>query len=431
MPSYYGVIPASEGSESTRKVYGDSSIYTPLPSIDIKNVMANDSTVDDWETASALWEYAITSRLTSSKPGNPLTNGLNDDDEKDENQMEGIEKTETQEKPIGDNALLMTETSWNPSKNREKGLEIAMESWGVPAYWLAQTGVLSAFASGKSSALVVDLGAATTSITPVHDGLVLRKGVTHSPLAGNYLSNQLRALFATTTPPINLHPHYLVTSKTPVDANAPAQATYRSFPSATAPASSFRTLQEDRILTEFKESVVAVWPGPGKLGGHNPSGTPNVEVAKSHPGKPFEMPDGWNALFPALDRFRPAEALFDAKMALGDSPQPPASQTVIESIKTALAAVDVDIRPHLLANVVVTGGTSLVAGFTERLNQELTLAYPGTRVRIQAPGNLAERRFGGWIGGSILASLGTFHQMWISRREYEEVGAGVVEKRCK
>lgn len=113
--------------------------------MDIKNVMADDSTVDDWDTAAALWEYAITSRLTGMRPGNPLTNGLNDDN-KGEDQMEGIEKSETQqEKPMGESALLMTEPGWNPAKAREKGLEIAMESWGVPAYWLAQTGVLSAY----------------------------------------------------------------------------------------------------------------------------------------------------------------------------------------------------------------------------------------------------------------------------------------------
>lgn len=230
-----------------------------------------------------------------------------------------------------------------------------------------------------------------------------------------------------------LTPHYLVVSKTPVDAAAPAIATYRSFPTGQEPQSSFRFLQEDRVLTEFKESVVAVWPGPSKLGGHGPQGTPIVETAKQQPGKPFEMPDGWNALFPALDRYRVAEGLFDTKMALqdGSNAQPPSSQTMVECIKTALGAVDVDIRPHLLSNVVVTGGTSLISGFTERLYQELTQAYPGTRVKIHAPSNLAERRFGSWIGGSILASLGTFHQMWISRREYEEHGAGIVEKRCK
>ena len=71
-------------------------------------------------------------------------NGLNDEQPKDENTMEGIESTEQQEKPVGENALLMTECSWNPQKAREKGLEIAMENWGVPAYWLAQNGVLAA-----------------------------------------------------------------------------------------------------------------------------------------------------------------------------------------------------------------------------------------------------------------------------------------------
>lgn len=89
------------------------------------------------------------------------------------------------------------------------------------------------------------------------------------------------------------------------------------------------------------------------------------------------------------------------------------------------------MRPHLLNNVIVTGGSSLLYGFTERLNQELTTLFPGPRVRMSAPGNTSERRFASWIGGSILGSLGTFHQMWISKREYEEHGAGVVERRCK
>lgn len=42
-----------------------------------------------------------------------------------------------------------------------------------------------------------------------------------------------------------------------------------------------------------------------------------------------------------------------------------------------------------------------------------------------------ERRFGPWIGGSILASLGTFQQMWVSKQEYEEEGFNIMEKRCQ
>jgi len=93
--------------------------------------------------------------------------------------------------------------------------------------------------------------------------------------------------------------------------------------------------------------------------------------------------------------------------------------------------VDVELRPLLLSNVVVTGGSSLLFGFTDRINNELSALYPGPRVRLNAPGITVERKFAGWLGASILASLGTFHQLWISKREYEEHGAGIVEKRCK
>jgi actin-related protein 4 len=73
--------------------------------------------------------------------------------------------------------------------------------------------------------------------------------------------------------------------------------------------------------------------------------------------------------------------------------------------------VDADVRPHLLANVVVTGAGSLLTGFTDRLHRELEAAFQGPKIRIHAAGNTAERRFGSWIGGSILGSLGTFHQV--------------------
>lgn len=186
------------------------------------------------------------------------------------------------------------------------------------------------FAGGKASALVIDVGAANTSITPVHDGLILKKGdsdkhvscivphidlipgVMRSPLAGNFVSQQLRLLFANANPPVPITPHYLVSSKTSVDSGASAQATYKTF--APPLPDSFRRLEEERVLTEFKESVVQVWAGPGRLssGSH---GTTNEEVVKSWPGRPFEMPDGWNQVFGA-ERFKAVEGMFDVKMAL-------------------------------------------------------------------------------------------------------------------
>lgn len=92
--------------------------------------------------AEKVWEYSFRSRLTGAKPGDPTSNGLNDPDERElASEMEGVE---TEEKPLSDSPLLMTECGWNPAKAREKTIEIAMEHWGTPAFYLAKTGVLTA-----------------------------------------------------------------------------------------------------------------------------------------------------------------------------------------------------------------------------------------------------------------------------------------------
>ncbi|KAJ5668784.1 Actin-related protein 4 [Penicillium macrosclerotiorum] len=429
IPTYYGKY-NTDGQE--KLIFGDDVFVTPRPGLSIHNPIGKDGIVEDWDMAEKVWEYSFTSRLTGAKPGNPFQNGLNDiSSDEFPTEME----VETDEKPLADNPLLMTEPAWNPAKSREKTIEVAMENWGTPAFYLARNGVLAAFASGKASALVVDIGASNISITPVHDGMVLKRGVQHSPLGGDYISSQIRALFKKNSPqPITVTPHYLVSSKTAVEAGQPPQAKYKTFPADKAPDASYRTLLEERTLSEFKECVVQVWPGPNKLSATGPTGVPNEELARSSPGRPFEFPDGYNQVF-GLDRFRVVESLFDVKAAIPDPdspvPAPTQAQTLPELIKASLSGVDVDIRPHLLANVVVTGASSLLYGFTDRLNHELMQLFPGPRVRISAPGNTAERRFGSWIGGSILASLGTFHQMWISKKEYDEHGANIVEKRCK
>jgi actin-related protein 4 len=84
-----------------------------------------------------------------------------------------------------------------------------------------------------------------------------------------------------------------------------------------------------------------------------------------------------------------------------------------------------------LSNVIVTGGASLTYRLMDRISNELAQLFPAPRIRLIAPGNTIERKYAAWIGGSILASLGSFHQLWISKKEYEEHGPSIVEKRCK
>jgi actin-related protein len=55
------------------------------------------------------------------------------------------------------------------------------------------------------------------------------------------------------------------------------------------------------------------------------------------------------------------------------------------------------------------------------------LAPPTMKIKIIAP---PERKYSVWIGGSILASLSTFQQMWISKQEYDESGPSIVHRKC-
>jgi len=68
--------------------------------------------------------------------------------------------------------------------------------------------------------------------------------------------------------------------------------------------------------------------------------------------------------------------------------------------------------------MVLVGGSSLLQGLARRLDQELSAAFPSLRVRIHGPSNTVERKYATWIGGSILASLGTFHQVCGVRANY-------------
>ncbi|KAI0839091.1 actin-related protein, ARP4 class [Hypoxylon sp. FL0890] len=423
LPSFYGSIKSGEGDAATyRDVFGDECLI-PRPDFEIKNYMSrSESIVEDWDAATKMWEHVLIKRLQPEKPTPPSKNGLNDPAPDGEGDV-AMEDVEEQEKALAENPLLMTEAPWNAGKAREKAIEIAMENWGCPAFWLSRTPVCAAFAAGKASALVVDVGGANTSVTAIHDGMILKRSIQKSPVGGLWLSQQIRTMWENNDPKIDIVPSFMIENKTPVDAGAPPQARLRKFPFEIHP--TFRAYEEERLLTEFKESVVQVWPGPGRY--TNPG---NEELVKSQPGRVFEMPNGWNQMW-REQRFRVSEGMFDETAALPTSESITKAQTIPELIKACINAVDVDLRPNLLGNIVVTGGTSLLNGFNDRLNNELTAMYPGMRIKLHAAGLTTERRFGAWIGGSILASLGTFHQMWISRKEYEENGAGIVEKRCK
>jgi actin-related protein len=72
-----------------------------------------------------------------------------------------------------DTPLILTENSMHQKDARLKLTEFMFEKLEVPAIFICKDSVLTSFACGRSTALVLDSGYKTTTATPVHDGYAL------------------------------------------------------------------------------------------------------------------------------------------------------------------------------------------------------------------------------------------------------------------
>lgn len=91
--------------------------------------------------------------------------------------------------------LFLLSLQWNTRAKREKLTETMFETYNVPAFFLCKSAVLTAFANGRSTGLVIDSGASQTSAVPVHDGYALQQAIVKSPLAGDFITARCRQLF--------------------------------------------------------------------------------------------------------------------------------------------------------------------------------------------------------------------------------------------
>lgn len=138
------VIPTSYSVIDGKPVYGENALHDPIPNLEVRNPYNAEGIVEDWDAAKQLWEYAITSRLTGPKQSSAKTNGLNDINGENGAEMDVEMENGDAEKPLEDSPVLITEPGWNPTKLREKIVEVAMEDWGTPAFYLGRSGVLAA-----------------------------------------------------------------------------------------------------------------------------------------------------------------------------------------------------------------------------------------------------------------------------------------------
>lgn len=343
-------FPSAVGIPKYEKIHGadEKDFYVGQDAIKKRGVLTleyplENGIVKNWDMMTKIWHYCYDNEL----------------------------KVDPAHQPV-----LLTEAPLNPKKNREDMIEIFFERFRVPAFYVFTQAVLSLYASGRTTGLVVDSGDGVTHIVVVYDGYSIQHAVSRMDIAGRNLTDYLQKHL-------------------------------------TEDGYSFKSTAEKEIVKEIKENICHVALDYKKeMDAYEEDDSKKVD---------FTLPDGKKIRIGNL-AIRTPECLFNPSMLGLDIPG------IHKSIHECIQKSDIDLRRELYENITLSGGTTMFEGLSARLNKEMSGLVPDTvKVKVIAP---VERKFSVWIGGSVLSTLATFQSNWITQAEFAETGPSIVHRKC-
>ncbi|KAF8652548.1 hypothetical protein AX16_004360 [Volvariella volvacea WC 439] len=269
--------------------------------------------------------------------------------------------------------VLLTEIPLNTKSNREKMTEVQFETFRVPALHVSVQAVLALYAHGRTTGVVVDSGDGITHVVPIYGGFMLHHAIQRLDLGGRDLTRRLLS---------DLMQNWYYFSNAEMDMT--------------------RKIKEKLcyIALDFEKEMERA-------------------AISSDLERNYELPDG-EVITIGNERFRTPEALFKPSLIGCEA------TGIHDLVNRAINSCDIETHHEFYRNVVLSGGNTMLPGLHDRMLTELTSVAPSSAM-VQVVAR-PKRNYVVWIGGSILASLSTFRSLWCTRREYDEIGRGIVHR---
>ncbi len=282
--------------------------------------------------------------------------------------------------------VLLTEPPMNPKRNREKMIEVMFEKYGFDSVAIAIQAVLTLYAQGLLTGVVVDSGDGVTHICPVYEGFALPHLTRRLDIAGRDVTRYLiKLLFL------------------------------RGY--------AFNHTADFETVRLMKEKLCYV--------GYDIATEKKLAEETTFLVEPYTLPDG-RVIKVGGERFEASEALFQPHLINVEG------QGVAELVFNAIQSADMDIRPDLYRHIVLSGGSTMYPGLPSRLEREIKQLYlervlkgdvdrlSKFKIRIEDPPRRKDMVF---IGGAVLADvMKDRDDYWISKAEYQEQGLSVLNK---
>ncbi|XP_015117416.1 actin-related protein 2 isoform X4 [Diachasma alloeum] len=282
--------------------------------------------------------------------------------------------------------ILLTEPPMNPTTNREKMIEMMFEKYQFAGVYIAMQAVLTLYAQGLISGVVVDSGDGVTHICPVYEEYALPHLTRRLDIAGRDITMYLIKLLL-----------------------------LRGY--------AFNHSADFETVRMLKEKLCYI--------GYNIETEEKLAVETTVLVESYTLPDG-RVIKVGGERFSAPEALFQPHLINVEAPG------IAELVFNTIQSAEIDMRSELYKHIVLSGGSTMYPGLPSRLEREIKQLYLERvlkndtsklgkfKIKIEDSPRRKDLVF---MGGAVLAELTRNRDsFWITREDYQEKGLSVLKQ---